>query len=59
MFDEDMLYDWSDEEDLVDADRKLKQKMGLAKGDEKKKGWGFKRSALSLHLLSYPFLSAG
>ena len=40
--DDDVLYDWDDEEDLVDTEAKFEQQMGL-KRDGKKK-WGVKRS---------------
>ena len=39
--DEDEIYDWSDEEDLVDEEAKFEQKMGAK--PTKKKGWGPRR----------------
>ncbi|KAG8992340.1 hypothetical protein FRB94_011709 [Tulasnella sp. JGI-2019a] len=38
--DDDEIYDWSDEEDLVDEEAKFEKKMGL---DKPKKGWGLWR----------------
>jgi hypothetical protein len=39
--DEEDVYNWSDEEDLVDQEAKFEQKMG--KNANKKKGWSFGR----------------
>lgn len=54
--DEDVLYDWSGEEDLVDQEAKHEEKLGLRKG--RKKGWGpvrcVLRPLLSLSLLRPP-----
>ncbi|KAF8165120.1 Mechanosensitive ion channel-domain-containing protein [Crassisporium funariophilum] len=38
--DDSDIYDWSDEEDLVDEEAKFQNKMGIK---EKRQGWGFKR----------------
>lgn len=39
--DEEEMYDWSDEDDLVDEEAKFKTKIGSTK--KERKGWGFKR----------------
>lgn len=39
--DEEEIYNWSDEEDLVDQEAKFEQKMG--RDNRKKKGWSFGR----------------
>ncbi|KDQ12033.1 hypothetical protein BOTBODRAFT_34893 [Botryobasidium botryosum FD-172 SS1] len=40
-YEEEELYDWSDEDDLVDEEAKFQNKIGAVK--QKRKGWGFKR----------------
>lgn len=48
--DEEEEYDWSDEEDLVDAEAKFEEHIG---GPKKNTGWGFKRCVLLMWLLSH------
>ena len=43
-YEEDSDYDWSGEEDLVDEEAKFEEQMGKK---PKRKGWGFKRYALT------------
>ena len=43
-YEEDSDYDWSGEEDLVDEEAKFEEQMGKK---QKRKGWGFKRYALT------------